>query len=148
MDGRTSAQVVADVLAALQGAAAITGTVPSSRIVHSRIAPLPESALPSILVFSHRESENWSGLTAAAPILSVATEVAVQLYVTAATDAGLEAAMDLADAIKATILTDSALETNYERTETVDTQRFLNGDSTRRLGMVQLLWRVRHTRMW
>lgn len=147
MDGRTSAQIVADVVAALQASASITGTVPSAKIVHSRVPPIGDGVLPYIIVFAHRETEDWIGYHQY-PIMRVLTEVAVQLYVTAATDAALETALDLLDTVKQVLYTATVFQTDAEKVDTCDTLRDLAGDGQRRTAVGQLLFRVRHQRAY
>lgn len=147
MDGRTGAQIRATVLSILQGSATITGTVPSSRIYDSRLAPLPDDALPAILVYVHQEREDWAGF-AQATTLRVETDVAVELAVKATTDALTEAALDFADTIKNVLLVANAFSSNWESLQNVNTARGVSDDGKRRYGFARLVFTVKHTRQW
>lgn len=147
ISGRTSAQIVADVLAVLQASAEITAVVPLAQIVHSRTAPQPDDKIPALILYCHAERENSTGYCQQ-PMASVVTDLAVEYYATAANDAALEVALDFTDTVKDVLYADQSFLRSFESLETTTLQRQTGSDGAKRIGVGRLLIGIKHTRMW
>jgi hypothetical protein len=146
MQGLTSAQIVALAINALQASADITGTVPAGSIVHSRTAPINEAQLPMINVYCHAERGNSTGYCQA-PIVRFTTDVAIEYYAIASTDAALEAALSFGDTILSVLFASTTILRSFEALETITTGRATE-TANRRVGCIRQVIGWKHTREW
>lgn len=153
MDGLTTAAIRDAVVSRLQASSAVTAVVDSANIFESRTLPLPESsAVAAIVVYIHSERMDWAGSGALGlmdlPTVTVSSEVAIECYLSGATDQALEEALDLDGTVITALLADKTFTRMFDQITSVSTDRATDAKGNRRFGVSRITLSLRHRRAW
>lgn len=119
-----------DVVERLQASATVTAIVPSARIYDSRVAPMPTSGLPAIVVVA--PSTRRVAYGKADPTFRATHELIIDCLETGAdAEAVCEAADLLAEAVVAALLTDPVFVAQFEAITDVDEEVILDAKEVR-----------------
>lgn len=152
MIGKTTADVRADVLAALAASSAVLALVPVERHYDGRIEAVGAAQMPALAVYVTSETEDWIG-SQFSPMVRVQSEVTVVYYVTGTSSSGLASAVDSSLPIGAAIAAKLTAGVGYERVGSIRREMELVDVSTtagaqKLAASVRTVVRLQHVRTY